>query len=64
MEIKNTIVRPDVSFDVIYRDMESESDLGDRKVQGVHAYCFYKDKLVVVYAALEIKAELEKDKDN
>lgn len=24
--------------------------MGERKVSGVHAYCFYKDKLVVVYA--------------
>lgn len=30
--------------------MESESDLGGRKVQGVHGYCFYGDKLVIVYA--------------
>lgn len=51
MEIKTKIIRPDISFDVIYKDMEAEPDLGDRKVQGVHAYCFYKDKLVVVHAA-------------
>lgn len=31
--------------------MEEVSDLGDRKVHGVHAYCFYNNKLVVVYAA-------------
>jgi ADP-ribose pyrophosphatase YjhB (NUDIX family) len=35
---------------VEYRDIESESDFGDRKIKGVHAYCFYKDKLVIVYA--------------
>jgi 8-oxo-dGTP diphosphatase len=51
MEIKTKIIRPDASFDVVYKDIEDESDLGDRKVQGVHAYCFYKDKLVVVHTA-------------
>ncbi|MBI5126431.1 MAG: NUDIX domain-containing protein [Candidatus Taylorbacteria bacterium] len=35
---------------VIYNDINDERDLGDKKIQGVHAYCFYKDKLVVVYA--------------
>ncbi|MCL5782208.1 MAG: NUDIX hydrolase [Patescibacteria group bacterium] len=51
MEIKSTLKnRAGQILDVVYRDMNQESDLGDRKVQGVHAYCFCKDKLVVVYA--------------
>ncbi len=32
---------------MIYRDIDSELDFKER---GVHAYCFYKDKLVIVYA--------------
>lgn len=35
---------------MVYRDIESIEELGDRTVHGVHAFCFYKDKLVVVYA--------------
>lgn len=50
MEIKSTIVWPDVTFDVIYRDFDTVEELGDRKVAGVHAYCFYNGKLVIVYA--------------
>lgn len=50
MEIKSTIVRPDVSFDVVYRDFDSVEELGDRKISAVHAYCFYENKLVVVLA--------------
>lgn len=51
MEIKSTLTnRSGQVLDVIYRDIESEKDLGDKKISGVHAYCFYKDKLVVVYA--------------
>ena len=52
MEIKSTLTNHEGQvLEVTYHDMERESDLADRKVQGVHAYCFYKDKLVVVYAA-------------
>lgn len=51
MEIKSTLTnRLGQVLDVIYRDIESELDLGGKKIKGVHAYCFYKDKLVVVYA--------------
>lgn len=37
-------------LNVTYNDIESELDLADKKISSVHAYCFYKDKLVVVYA--------------
>jgi len=51
MEIKSTFTnRNGQIFDVIYQDINSELDFGDRKINGVHAYCFYKNKLVVVYA--------------
>ncbi len=51
MEIKSTLTnRSGQVLDVLYRDIESEKDIGDKKISGVHAYCFYKDKLVVVYA--------------
>lgn len=51
MEIKSTIDWEDVSFDVVYKDIDSKEELGDRKVSGVHAWCFYEDKMVIVYAA-------------
>lgn len=51
MEIKSTLTNHSGQvLDVIYRDIESEKDLGEKQISGVHAYCFYKDKLVVVYA--------------
>lgn len=51
MEIKSTLTnRSGQVLDVVYRDIESENDLDNKKISGVHAYCFYKDKLVVVYA--------------
>lgn len=52
MEIKSTLKnRSGQILDVVYHDMEQESDLGNRKVSGVHACCFCNDKLVIVYAA-------------
>lgn len=51
MEIKSTLKnRSGQVLDVIYRDIDSELDFKDKKISGVHAYCFYKDKLVIVYA--------------
>ncbi len=50
MEIKSTYELPNKSYDIIYRDIDKASELGDRKVSGVHAYCFYNNQLVIVYA--------------
>jgi ADP-ribose pyrophosphatase YjhB (NUDIX family) len=51
MEIKSTLTSSsDQVLDVVYHDVDSELDFKDKKISGVHAYCFYKDKLVVVYA--------------
>ena len=51
MEIKSTITNcSGQTLDVIYRDIENEKGLGDKKVSGVHAYCFYQDKMIIVYA--------------
>ena len=50
MEIKSSIDWPDGSLKVVYRDFDKLEELGDRKVSAVHAYCFYKGKLVIVYA--------------
>lgn len=51
MQIKNTFKnRSGQILDVIYNDIDDEYDIKDKKITGVHAYCFYKDKLVVVYA--------------
>ncbi|MEK7390673.1 MAG: NUDIX hydrolase [Patescibacteria group bacterium] len=51
MEIKLTLTN---SFgqvlNVVYRDINKESELEDRKIKTVHAYCFHSDKLVLVYS--------------
>jgi len=50
MKINSIISDPtEGTFKLVYRDMESENELGDRTVSHVHAYCFYQDKLVIVY---------------
>ena len=33
-----------------YRDLDSLEEIKDLKIDGVHAYCFYEGKLVLVYA--------------
>jgi 8-oxo-dGTP diphosphatase len=33
-----------------YRDLDSVEEIKDRKIDGVHAYCFCGGKLVLVYA--------------
>jgi 8-oxo-dGTP diphosphatase len=33
-----------------YRDLDSVEEIADKKVDGVHAYCFCDGKLVLVYA--------------
>jgi 8-oxo-dGTP diphosphatase len=51
MEIHSTITtRLSGTVPVVYRDAVSANELGERKVRGVHAYCFYQGKLLVVYA--------------
>ena len=52
MRIESTITTKALGagVPVIYEDVVSVADLGDRKIKGVHAYCFYKDKLVIVWA--------------
>ncbi len=52
MEIKSILInRSGQTLEVTYRDIESEKGLGGKKISAVHAYCFYQDKMVVVYAA-------------
>jgi ADP-ribose pyrophosphatase YjhB (NUDIX family) len=51
MEIKSTLTnRSGQVLSVIYQDIEDESELGDKKIQSVGAYCFCGDKLVLVYS--------------
>lgn len=51
MEIKSTLTdKSGQTLDIVYNDIDSEIDLGDKKIQGVHAYCFCGDKLVLVYS--------------
>lgn len=51
MQIKSTLTnRSGQILDVAYKDVDSELDFGDKKINSVHAYCFCGDKLVVVYS--------------
>lgn len=51
MKIDSTLTnRSGQTLDVTYYDIDDEKELGDKKVRGVHAYCFCGDKLVIVYA--------------
>lgn len=52
MEIKSHIISrlSGRKLSVIYHDIDSADELEGRKVSGVHAYCFYGEKLVIVYA--------------
>ncbi len=51
MEIKSTLTNHSGQIlDLIYRDVDLLADLENRIVSGVHGYCFYNDKLIVVYA--------------
>lgn len=50
MEINSTLInQAGETIDIVYKDINNELDLGDKKIQGVHAYCFCGDKLVLVY---------------
>ena len=52
MEIKSTLTNSyGEVLDVIYREDNPLQSLEGIILQGVHAYCFYGDKLIVVYAA-------------
>lgn len=51
MEIKlNRTDRSGNPVEVIYRDIESESEIEGKKISAVHAICFYGDKIVIVYS--------------
>lgn len=51
MEIKSTLTnRHGQVLGVLYREGDPLENLDGKVLQGVHAYCFYDDKFVVVYA--------------
>ena len=51
MEIRSTLTNSlGQVLDVVYKESDPTLDLEGRVLDGVHAYCFYGDKLVVVYA--------------
>src|SRR3989338_2346900 len=51
MEIKSQLKnRSGQILNLVYRDADSFSELGERVIFRVHGYCFYGEKLVVVYA--------------
>ena|SRR3989344_7505628 len=50
MEIKSILTnRSGQVLNVVYREGDPLADLGDKILQGIHAFCFYGDRLVVVY---------------
>ncbi len=55
MEIKSTLTnsRGQV-LNVLYKDVNNELDFKDKTISGVHALCFCKDKLVIVYAESKV----------
>jgi ADP-ribose pyrophosphatase YjhB (NUDIX family) len=51
MEIESSLINHNGSLlKVLYRDIDSATELEGRTVSGVHAYCFTQDKLVIVYS--------------
>src|ERR1700759_3948955 len=51
MEIKSTLTnRSGQTLDVLYKEEDPMKDLDSKVLQGVHAFCFFKDKLVILYA--------------
>ena len=51
MEIKSKLQkRTGQVFDVVYREGDYLDNLEGKSLQAVHAYCFYKEKMIVVYA--------------
>lgn len=51
MEIKSTLTNKSGQIlEVIYREDNPLNNLDGKVLQAVHAYCFYEDKMVIVYA--------------
>jgi ADP-ribose pyrophosphatase YjhB (NUDIX family) len=51
MEIRSTLKNNSGQvLSILYRDIDSELDLKGQEIKGVHAYCFYNEKLVLVYS--------------
>ena len=51
MQIKSTLTnRSGQVLDVIYRESDPLEDLDGKALTGVHAFCFYGDKMVVVFS--------------
>ena len=49
MEIKSTLTyHSGQTLEIIYSEGDPLLDLEDKILQGVHAFCFYKDKMVLV----------------
>ena len=51
MEIKSTLINSSGQvLDVIYQESDPLKGLEGKKLTGVHAFCFYGDKMIIVYA--------------
>lgn len=54
MEIKSTLVNHSgQTLSTIYNDLDSFDELKDRNINGVHAFCFCGDELVIVYSDMK-----------
>jgi len=50
MEIKSTLTNGSGQvLDIVYKEDDPLANLGDGILQGVHAFCFYGDKMVLVH---------------
>lgn len=50
MEIKSTLTnKSGQKLDIIYKEDDPLKDLGNKILQGVHAFCFYEDKMILVH---------------
>ncbi len=51
MKIKSSFInRSGQTLEYTYHDLDSFEELNDKKVKGVHGFCFCGDKLVIVYS--------------
>ncbi|NUQ57305.1 MAG: NUDIX hydrolase [Candidatus Paceibacter sp.] len=51
MEIKSKLRRHNEQvFDVVYKEDDYLNNIEGKNLEAVHAFCFYKEKLIVVYA--------------
>ncbi len=50
MEIKSNIFWNNKNIDIVYRDIDNDDEIKNKKIHAVHAWCFLEDKIVIVYS--------------